>query len=132
MPGPTRSVYVGERVAAELETGRPEEIAERLVAVARRVLWPDPRYESAAQLTATKDGERFTLAMLLPERACVLPSADRLVIDDPNGAFIIPRSALEHLPVEATYLDDQNQLVEAVTPSDWPALCRTARPYEIS
>ncbi|HEX2267463.1 MAG TPA: hypothetical protein VHI97_04550, partial [Actinomycetota bacterium] len=53
MPGPTRSVYVGERVVSELETGDPSGIGDRLITMARRVLWPDPRYESAAQLQAT-------------------------------------------------------------------------------
>jgi len=134
MPGPTRSVYVGERVASELESGDPEAIGDRLVAVARRVLWPDSRYESAAQLTATnpRSGEEFSLTMLLPERACVLPAADRIAVDDPQGAFMIPRSALEHLPVEAAFLDDRNQLVEPVSASVWPDLCRVARAYEIS
>jgi hypothetical protein len=133
MPGPTRSVYIGERVASELETGDPDAMADRLIAVARRVLWPDPRYESATQLQASSpDGEEFSLAMLLPERACVLPDADRLVVDDPSGAFMIPRYALEHLPVEVTYLDDRNQLVEPVSASDWPDFCRAARTYQIA
>lgn len=101
--------------------------------MARRVLWPDPRYESAGQFQATSsDGEKITLAMLLPERPCVLPSADRIVVHDPDGVFMIPRPALEQVPIQATYLDDRNQLVEPVSASDWPALCRAARAYEIS
>jgi hypothetical protein len=133
MPGPTRSVVIGPRSIAEIQDGDSATAPERLVALMRRVLWPDPRYESAAKLTATRreDGSSYTLAVLSAERRCVLPSTDRLAVDDPAGVFTIPRSALDELPITATYLDDGNQLVEPVAADDWPALCRRARLYAI-
>jgi len=131
MPGPVRNVWIGPRSVAELEAGDPSTAADRLVALMRRVQWPDLRYEAAGEFTSEGGGEPFTLAMLLPDRACVLPKTDRLGVVDSGGAFMIPRSALRELPVEVVDLDDGNQLVEAIGPSDWPELCRQARRYEI-
>jgi hypothetical protein len=132
MPGPTRSVLIGPRSAAELQEGDPSAMPDRLVALMRRVLWPDPRYESAGRFTATSPtGKKFTLAMLFPERPCVLPVTDRLAIEDAAGIFVIPRPALDELPVEATYLDDGNQTVEAIQMGSWPELCRVGRRYEL-
>lgn len=127
MPGPTRSVWVGERVSRELEDGHDATVAERLVAVMRRVLWPDPRYEAAAEFTVSDPGgDSFTLAMLLPERPCVLPRTDQLAIAAGEEPFLIPWPALAELPVRSTWLDDGNQLVEGVAEERWADLCRAA------
>jgi hypothetical protein len=128
MPGPTRDVRVGPRVVAELEAIDESERGERLQAIMRRVLWPDPRYESAALFRTTSPGgkdKRF--AILLPERACILPACDCLALEDEAGPFLIPRAALDALPVSAAYLDDGNQLVERIAASEWSTLCREAR-----
>jgi hypothetical protein len=133
MPGPTRNVWIGPRVLQELEDGDPAAAGERLVTVMRRVLWPDPRYEAASVFEVTGPGDQpFTLAMLLPDRPCVLPRTDRLAIDSPDGTFVIPRAALIDLPVELTWLDDGNHLVEGVSGPRWAELCQAARVYELS
>ena len=132
VPGPTREVWVGPSVVAELEDGDPAGIGLRLLGIMRRVLWPDPSYEIAAQFAVTSaGGESFTLAMLLPDRQCLLPRSDRLAIEDSTGIFMVPRSVLTSLPVRVTYLDDANQLVEAIHQDDWADLCRIARTYEL-
>ncbi len=132
MPGPTRSVWVGERVTQELEDGDDAVVAERLVAVMRRVLWPEPRYEAASEFTVTDPGgDSFTLGMLLPERPCVLPRTDRLAIAAGEEAFLIPRPALAELPVRSTWLDDGNQLVEGVAVDRWADLCRAAQRHRL-
>ncbi|MGH9280956.1 MAG: hypothetical protein ACRD12_23075 [Acidimicrobiales bacterium] len=100
------------------------------MALMRRVLWPDPRYESRSRLLATSpDGHSYSLAMVWAGSPCVLPKTDRLAIVDPAGTFQVARSALADLPVVVTDLDDQ--LVEAVDMADWPELCRRARVHEL-
>jgi hypothetical protein len=55
---PTRKVWIGSRVISKLEQGNPGLPGERLVAIVRRVLWPDPRYEPAGEFQASSpDGE---------------------------------------------------------------------------
>jgi hypothetical protein len=128
MPGPTRNLRVGPRVVAELEAVPEGERGERLVAIMRRVFWPDPRYESAGLFQSkSATGTVRRLAMLLPERACVLPGTDDLALEDEAGAFLIPRAALERLPLAVEHLDDGSTLVERVPASEWPAVCRAAR-----
>jgi hypothetical protein len=128
MPGPTRNLCVGRRVLAELEAVDEATRGPLLVSIMRRVLWPDPRYESAGQFQTTSPSGKVTrLAFLIPDRACVLPWSDQLGLQDAAGAFLIPRSALDELPVVSAYLDDGNQLVEAVPASTWPAFCKEAR-----
>jgi hypothetical protein len=132
MPGPTRSLCVGRRVLAELEAADEPARGSLLVSIMRRVLWPDPRYESAGRFQATSpSGRTMQLAFLLPERACVLPWTEELALEDETGPFLIRRSALDALPVSSTYLDDGNQLVEAIPASAWPAFCREARRHDV-
>jgi hypothetical protein len=130
MPGPTRAVWIGPRVVAELAREAESERGELLVRIARRVLWPDPRYESAAEFVATgSDGSRKTLAILLPERACVLPRTDLLALEEDEKPFLVPRAKLTELPVVATPLDDGNDLVEPVPLAAWPRVCAVARRF---
>jgi hypothetical protein len=118
-------------VIAELNDGDPSKIADRLVGVMRRVLWPDDRYENVAKFQVeSPEGESFTVVPLFPERACVLPPAGRLALQDADGSFLIPRAVLDELPVRARYLDDGNQLVEAISAEEWPSLCQLARVHE--
>ena len=128
MPGPTRDVCVGPRVLAELDATPEPERGAALARIQRRVLWPDPRYEGAGVFVATtKDGQRSTLTMLLPERACVLPATDQLAVDDGAKPILVPRAALVELGVDVTPLDDGNDLVEAVPSAAWPAVYARAR-----
>jgi hypothetical protein len=128
MPGPTRNLRVGPRVIAELEAVPESDRGERLVAIMRRVFWPDPRYESAGLFQSkSATGEVRLLAMLLPERACVLPFSHDLALEDEAGAFLVPRAALDALPVAIEHLDDGNTLVEHIPAAAWAAVCRAAR-----
>jgi hypothetical protein len=132
LPGPTRDVWIGPRTLAELAPEQPG-AADRLVAIMRRVLWPHPRYFAASQLTATSpDGEQFTLAILGPDTATVLPHSDRLGIAplDDEPVALIAREHLLDLPVEVTFLDDHNQLVESVPVAEWPDLYAAARRFD--
>jgi hypothetical protein len=132
MPGPTRDLCVGRRVLAELEAADESARGSLLVSIMRRVFWPDPRYEGAGLFQTTSPiGKVTRLAFLIPERACVLPRCDQLALEDEVGAFLIPRSALDALPVVSAYLDDGNQLVEAIPASAWPAFCREARQHDV-
>jgi hypothetical protein len=132
MPGPTRNLCIGRRVLAELEACDEPARGSLLVSIMRRVFWPDPRYEGAGRFQTTSPTGKVTrLAFLLPERACVLPWSDQLALEDEAGPFLIPRSALDALPVVSAYLDDGNLLVEAIPASAWPALCREARRHAI-
>jgi hypothetical protein len=133
MPGPTRKVWIGPRVIGELEDGDPEAAGERLIAIMRRVLWPDARYEPASEFRGTsRDGQEFTLAILIPNRPCVLPHSDQLAIEDTHDVIVIPRRALAKLPVEITWLDDGNQLIEGIDTDQWPAVCQAARAHQHS
>jgi hypothetical protein len=131
LPGPTRNVVFGERCAAELETGDPATMTNRFVSLSRRALWPDPRYESAAQLIMTRGSLKLKLVILVADRRCVLPPSDCVALDDGNKPFMIPRAALGELPVTTTYLDDGNQLCDAVEPARWADLCRAAQAFAI-
>jgi hypothetical protein len=133
MPGPTRKVWIGPRVISELEQGNPGLPGERLVAIMRRVLWPNARYEPAGEFQArSPDGERITLVILIPDRPCILPHSDRVAIADADHVIVIPRSALPNLPIEITWLDDRNQLLEAINGDRWPAICQAARAYKLA
>lgn len=90
MPGPTRSVWIVPRSIAELEDGDPDGVAGRLLVLMRRVLWPDPRYESRTEYTAGPPGESFTLAMLLPGRPCVLPAPNASWSTTPTASSSSP------------------------------------------
>lgn len=133
MRGPTREVVVGPRVLTELAADGAERPGARLVQLMRRVLWPDPRYESAAVFEVRPgSGPTWRAVALLVARACVVPVVDRLALNDATGmVIVIPWSALAHLPLTVTYVDDGNVLLEAVEPSAWPAVCAAARQFEI-
>lgn len=132
LPGPTRDVWIGPQMVAELDAAGDTDAADRLVAVMRRALWPDPRYESAGVYSSTGSaGDSFTLAILVPDRPCVLSHTDRLALEDDVGIVMIPRSALDSLPVETTPLDDRNQLVESIPSDVWPEVCQIARSFDV-
>lgn len=127
LPGPTRSVHLGPRTLLDLDQGDELARGHRLLELMRQVLWPDPRYESAGVFEASEDGEKFTFAVLLSERACLIPRVDRLLVRDADTVLQLPRAALEQLPVEYTRLDDGNDLVEVVPEQRWPEVVTAAR-----
>lgn len=130
LPGPTRSVHLGPRTLPELDRGDERTRGRRLLELMRAVLWPDPRYEPAGVFEASKDGERFTLAVLLSERACLIPRVDRILVRDTAESVLqLPRAALERLPIEYTHLDDGNDLVEFIPEERWPEVVVAAREF---
>jgi hypothetical protein len=131
LEGPTRIVQLGPRALEELEAGDRGELGARFLALMRRVLWVDPRYHQAAVLEASGKGEEFTAAVLSAESPCVLPLVDRIVVQAPGGPMLIPANALASLPLEATWLDDGNRLVEGVPAQRWPDVCRAAEPHAL-
>jgi hypothetical protein len=46
--------------------------------------------------------------------------------------IVIPRSALPNLPIEITWPDDCNQLVEAINGDRWRAIGQAARAYKLA
>ncbi|MGW0183544.1 hypothetical protein [Nocardia sp. NPDC003345] len=129
LPGPTRSVHLGPRTLPDLDRGDDDPTrGRRLLELMRAVLWPDPRYDPAGVFEASKGDETFTFAVLLSERACLMPQVDRILIGDSDDHVIqIPRAALELLPIECTRLDDGNHLVEFVPAEKWPEVVEAAR-----
>ena len=128
MPGPTRDVHFGPRTVAELEGAPEAQRGATLVDIIRRVVWPPPHYEQAGLFeTTSEDGAKLTVAMLLPNRACVLPRTDKLVVQGGDDVILIARASLRALPLEFTPLDDGNDLLEPVPSEAWPAVVQAAR-----
>lgn len=132
LPGPTRSIHLGPRTLPDLEQGDEITRGRRLLELMRRVLWPDPRYEAAGVFEASGNGEEFTFAVLLSERACLIPRVTRLLVRDTDTVLQLPRAALERLPIEHTPLDDGNDLVEAIPEHRWSEVVTAARELAIS
>ncbi|HEY1366925.1 MAG TPA: hypothetical protein VGF23_07430 [Gaiellaceae bacterium] len=131
LEGPTRIVQLGPRALAELEAGEWAGLGARFLALIRRVLWIDPRYHRAAVIEASGKGVEFTAAVLSAESPCVLPLVDRIIVQTPEAPLLIPADALSALPLEATWLDDGNRLVEGVPAERWPDVCRAAEPHAL-
>jgi hypothetical protein len=70
--------------------------------------------------------------ILIPDRPCILPHSDRIAIEDADHVIVIPRSALPNLPIEITWPDDCNQLVEAINGDRWRAIGQAARAYKLA
>ncbi|MFD4402372.1 hypothetical protein ACFWPH_06360 [Nocardia sp. NPDC058499] len=128
LPGPTRDVKLGPRSLPELDHGDERTRGRRLLELMRRVLWPDPRYDPAGVFEASKDDEKFTFAVLLSERACLMPAVDRILVrDSADSVLQLPRAALDRLPIEHTRLDDGHDLVESTPAATWPEVVAAAR-----
>ncbi|WP_280437773.1 hypothetical protein [Nocardia carnea] len=128
LPGPNRDVALGPRSLPGLAQGDERTRGRRLLELMRRVQWPDPRYDPAGVFQASKDDEKFTFAVLLSERACLMPAVDRILVrDSAHTVLQLPRAALEKLPIEHTRLDDGNDLVEFIPEEDWPGVVSAAR-----
>jgi len=127
LEGPTRTAVLGRRALAELERGEAAGLDARFLALMRRVLWTDPRYHQAAVLEVSGGGEDFTACVLSSETPCVLPQTDRVIVSAPEGPLLIPAEALAELPLETTWLDDGNRLVEGVPVERWPDVCTGAQ-----
>lgn len=128
LPGPTRDVQLGPRSLPELDHGDERTRGRRLLELMRRVLWPDSRYDPAGVFQASKDDEEFTFAVLLSERACLMPAVDRILVRDSDDSVLqLPRAALERLPIEHTRLDDGNDLVEFIPVAMWSKVVAAAR-----
>ncbi|MFJ4656545.1 hypothetical protein ACIP5Y_35220 [Nocardia sp. NPDC088792] len=130
LPGPNRSLCLGPRLIAQLENAAPAQ----LVALMRRVQWPDPRYEQAGTFEGTRPEslEKVTFSILLPDRDCIMPYTNRLLLrDNDDNIILIPRKALAGLPVFVTPLDDGNDLVDAIAPIAWEQVCVAARQLQV-
>ncbi|WP_280398754.1 hypothetical protein [Nocardia carnea] len=66
----------------ELDQDDERTRGRRLLELMRRVQWPDPRYDPPGVFQASKDEEKFTFAVLLSERACLMPAVDRILVRD--------------------------------------------------
>lgn len=128
LPGPNRDVALGPWSLPGLDQGDERTRGRRLLELMRRVQWPDPRYDPAGVFQASKDEEKFTFAVLLSERACLMPAVDRILVRDSADTVLqLPRAALEQLPITYTRLDDGNDLVESIPERNWPEVVAAAR-----
>lgn len=128
LPGPHRDVALGPWSLPGLDQGDERTRGRRLLELMRRVQWPDPRYDPAGVFRASKDDEKFTFAVLLSERACLLPAVDRILVRDGADTVLqLPRAALGKLPIEHIRLDDGNDLVESIPEEGWPEVVAAAR-----